>query len=118
MSENSASIEGFSVKIPKSYIYDLRLREDGKSVPVVSGYENLEKGKTQKTTDTLINPIGELLQPDELHTFLTIGFDTEYIDIQKLPTKDGTKRFVCDQLSHLNQHTVLCHCGLHRICWW
>ena len=102
MSENSSSIEGFSVKIPKSYIYDLRLKEEEKSVPVISGYENFEKGKTQRVTDTLINSIGELLQPDKLHTFLTIGFDTEYIDIQKLPTKDGSKRFICDQLSHLN----------------
>ena len=102
MSNVSSSIEGFSVKKPSSFIYDLRLKEEEKSVPVRSGYENFENGVSQKSTDTLINSIGELLQPDKLHTFLTIGFDTEYIDIQKLPTKDGSKRFVCDQLSHLN----------------
>ena len=79
--------------------YDLRLNEKRKIVSAVSFYESLETNDDE-LTETILNPIAELSQPSNIYSIMDIGFDTEFVDINKI-NKNG-KQFICDELLHLN----------------
>ena len=82
-----------------------KLREFGQPLPtddydeVNSADENVWKGEP---TGTKLIPLNELQQSSNRCSYMEIGYDTEYINITQLTTKDGSKVECIEGAKHFN----------------